>query len=243
MEDTLKGARVWNPTTKKVQKEAQAHKRGKELFCLCFCLGGGGYKERGGTATGVSSSRDMLSGSRAPSKGVPIASMSCHCHLWPQRQSQALTAAPLEGPETRHQWLPLPPWEHVWTLTTKGPRTRQQPLPLPSQEHVWPTTATTAETRCHCPCLLGSRPGPPPSQSRVLWPSATCCSHLPGRMCGLSLPRVSTTKSQPLPPPPWECTQAMYLHIPYQDDKSQNTLRKKISIPTKYRSDIHTHNK
>ena len=81
MEDTLKGARVWNPTTKKVQKEAQAHKRGKDLFCLCFCVGGGGYKERGGTATEVSSSRDMLSGSRAPSKGVPIASMSCHCHL------------------------------------------------------------------------------------------------------------------------------------------------------------------
>ena len=81
--DTLKGARVWNPTTKKVQEETWAHQRGKAL-CLFVCLFvfcGGGYKEKGGTTIGASFFRYMLSGSRALSKGVSVASMSCHCHL------------------------------------------------------------------------------------------------------------------------------------------------------------------
>lgn len=79
--DTLKGARVWNPTTKKVQEEAWAHQRGKALFVCLFVFCGGGYQERGGTTIGASFSRYMLSGSRALSTGVPVASMSCHCHL------------------------------------------------------------------------------------------------------------------------------------------------------------------
>lgn len=41
--DTLKGARVWNPTTKKVQGETWAHQRGKALCLFVFFFLGGGW--------------------------------------------------------------------------------------------------------------------------------------------------------------------------------------------------------
>ena len=45
--DTLKGARVWNPTTKKVQEEAWAHQRGKALCFVLFCFWWGVATRRG----------------------------------------------------------------------------------------------------------------------------------------------------------------------------------------------------
>lgn len=45
--DTLKGARVWNPTTKKVQEEAWAHQRGKALFLSLFLFGRGWLQGEG----------------------------------------------------------------------------------------------------------------------------------------------------------------------------------------------------
>ena len=243
MEDTLKGARVWNPTTKKVQKEAWAHKRGKALFCLFVWAG-------------VATRR----GEGPPQELLPPGTCSQAAGHRPREfQLQVWAATAISDPRGSHKhWLLL-----LWRVLRPGtngcpclPGNMYGPSPprvpgpdsslcpyLPKSMCGPPLPRLLKPGANHCPCLLGSRPGPPPSQWRVLWPSATCCSHLPGRMCGLSLRRVCITKSQPLPPPPWECTQAMYLHIHYQDDKSRNTLRKEISIPTKYSSDIHTHNK
>ena len=241
--DTLKGARIWNPTTKKVQEEAWAHQRGKAL-CLFVCLFfvGGGYQERGGTTTGAS-----FSSTCSQAAG--------HCPREFQLQVWAAIVISDSRGSHRH-WLLL-----LWRVlrpgtngcpclpgNTSGPSPPRVPGPdsnlcpcLPKSMCGPPLPRLLKPRANYCPCLLGSRHGPTPSQSRVLWPSASCCSHLAWRMCGLSLPRAPTTRSQPLPPPPWECTQAMYLHIPYQDDKSQNTLRKEISIPIKYSSHTHTH--